>query len=110
MFKIIHPQISPTIWDITTSRHPRQDNLGAALIKQVASKTNDVAGDGTTTSTVLARAIFRAQEQWRDGGDGLPGNVGNYNRKLIYYISIYIYYNILQYITIYYSNMAIAAI
>jgi len=34
-------------------------NVGAALIKQVASKTNDVAGDGTTTSTVLARAIFR---------------------------------------------------
>eukprot|EP00438_Fugacium_kawagutii_P002357 Skav200986 [mRNA] locus=scaffold991:27177:31707:+ [translate_table: standard] len=38
----------------------KQDNVGAALIKQVASKTNDVAGDGTTTSTVLARAIFRA--------------------------------------------------
>merc|ERR1719201_3129465 len=34
-------------------------NVGAALIKQVASKTNDVAGDGTTTSTVLGRAIFR---------------------------------------------------
>merc|ERR550514_2398585 len=34
-------------------------NVGAALIKQVASKTNDIAGDGTTTSTVLARAIFR---------------------------------------------------
>merc|ERR1719240_1302848 len=34
-------------------------NVGAALIKQVASKTNDVAGDGTTTSTVIARAIFR---------------------------------------------------
>jgi len=34
-------------------------NLGASLVKQVASKTNDVAGDGTTTATVLARAIFR---------------------------------------------------
>merc|ERR1719499_1340913 len=34
-------------------------NIGASLIKQVASKTNDVAGDGTTTSTILARAIFR---------------------------------------------------
>jgi len=34
-------------------------NVGASLVKQVASKTNDVAGDGTTTSTVLARAIFR---------------------------------------------------
>merc|ERR1711865_549587 len=34
-------------------------NVGANLIKQVASKTNDIAGDGTTTSTLLARAIFR---------------------------------------------------
>ena len=34
-------------------------NLGAQLVKQVANKTNDVAGDGTTTSTVLARAIIR---------------------------------------------------
>merc|ERR1719235_1870403 len=33
-------------------------NLGAQLVRQVASKTNDVAGDGTTTSTVLCRAIF----------------------------------------------------
>jgi chaperonin GroEL len=37
----------------------RAVNLGAQLIKQVASATNDVAGDGTTTATVLARAIFR---------------------------------------------------
>lgn len=34
------------------------ENLGAQAIKEVASKTNDIAGDGTTTSTVLARAIF----------------------------------------------------
>ena len=34
------------------------ENLGAQAIKEVASKTNDLAGDGTTTSTVLARAIF----------------------------------------------------
>merc|ERR1719454_1720509 len=33
-------------------------NVGAQLVKTVASKTNDVAGDGTTTATVLARAIF----------------------------------------------------
>jgi chaperonin GroEL len=33
--------------------------LGAQLLKQVASATNDVAGDGTTTATVLARAILR---------------------------------------------------
>lgn len=37
----------------------RFENIGASLIKQVANKTNDVAGDGTTTATVLARAIFR---------------------------------------------------
>merc|ERR1719337_257385 len=37
----------------------KAQNVGANLIKQVASKTNDLAGDGTTTSTVLARAIFR---------------------------------------------------
>merc|ERR1719272_2256012 len=37
----------------------KMQNVGASLIKQVASKTNDMAGDGTTTSTVLARAIFR---------------------------------------------------
>lgn len=33
--------------------------MGAQLVRQVASKTNDVAGDGTTTATVLTRAIFR---------------------------------------------------
>ena len=34
-------------------------NMGAQLVKEVASKTSDVAGDGTTTATVLAQAIFR---------------------------------------------------
>jgi chaperonin GroEL len=34
------------------------ENMGAQLIRQVANNTNDEAGDGTTTSTVLARAIF----------------------------------------------------
>ena len=33
------------------------ENMGAQLIKEAASKTNDVAGDGTTTATILARAI-----------------------------------------------------
>ena len=33
-------------------------NMGAQLVRQVANKTNDVAGDGTTTATVLTRAIF----------------------------------------------------
>jgi chaperonin GroEL len=35
------------------------ENMGAQLLKEVASKTNDVAGDGTTTATVLAQAIIR---------------------------------------------------
>jgi len=36
----------------------KYENLGAQLVKEVASKTSDVAGDGTTTATVLAEAIF----------------------------------------------------
>src|ERR1044072_4152667 len=35
------------------------ENLGAQLVKEAASKTNTVAGDGTTTATVLAEAIFK---------------------------------------------------
>ena len=35
------------------------ENLGAQLVKEAASKTNDVAGDGTTTATILSEAIFR---------------------------------------------------
>jgi chaperonin GroEL len=34
-------------------------NMGAQMVKEVASKTSDVAGDGTTTATVLADAIYR---------------------------------------------------
>lgn len=34
------------------------ENMGAQLVREVASKTNDVAGDGTTTATVLAQAIL----------------------------------------------------
>ena len=37
----------------------RFENMGAQLVKEVASKTSDVAGDGTTTATVLAQAIYR---------------------------------------------------
>jgi chaperonin GroEL len=36
------------------------ENMGAQLVKEVATKTNDVAGDGTTTATVLAQAMVRA--------------------------------------------------
>jgi len=37
----------------------RYHNIGANLVKQVANKTNDEAGDGTTTATILARAFFK---------------------------------------------------
>ena len=36
------------------------ENMGAAMVREVASKTSDAAGDGTTTATVLAEAVFRA--------------------------------------------------
>ena len=48
------------------------ENMGAQMVREVASKTNDIAGDGTTTATVLARAIVRegakavAAGQWED--------------------------------------------
>ena len=35
------------------------ENMGARLVKEVSTKTNDVAGDGTTTATVLAQAMIR---------------------------------------------------
>ena len=35
------------------------ENMGAQMVREVASKTNDLAGDGTTTATVLAQAIIR---------------------------------------------------
>ena len=37
----------------------KYQNIGAQLVKSVASKTNDEAGDGTTTATILARALFK---------------------------------------------------
>src|SRR5690625_2021432 len=37
----------------------RFENMGSQLVSEVASKTNDVAGDGTTTATVLAQAMIR---------------------------------------------------
>jgi chaperonin GroEL len=36
----------------------RLENMGARMVREVASKTSDVAGDGTTTATVMAEAIF----------------------------------------------------
>src|SRR5262245_37212692 len=37
----------------------RWENMGAQMVKEVASKTGDLAGDGTTTATILAQAIYR---------------------------------------------------
>src|SRR5256714_3610065 len=39
--------------------HDRFENMGAQMVKEVASRPSDIAGDGTTTATVLAQAIFR---------------------------------------------------
>src|SRR6476469_189091 len=36
-----------------------RENMGAQMVREVASKTSDVAGDGTTTATILAQAIYR---------------------------------------------------
>jgi len=38
------------------------ENMGAQMVREVASKTSDVAGDGTTTATILAQAIYREGE------------------------------------------------
>lgn len=59
------PYGSPTITNdgVTIAREIELEdgfeNLGAQLVKEVATKTNDIAGDGTTTATVLAQAIVR---------------------------------------------------
>src|SRR4051812_27743110 len=56
---------APTITNdgVTIAREIELDdpheNLGAQLVKEVATKTNDIAGDGTTTATVLAQALVR---------------------------------------------------
>jgi chaperonin GroEL len=44
------------------------ENMGAQLVKEVASKTSDVAGDGTTTATVLAQSIFSGGLKYVTGG------------------------------------------
>ena len=41
------------------------ENMGAQMVKEVAAKTSEVAGDGTTTATVLAQAIYREGPQAR---------------------------------------------
>ena len=48
------------------------ENMGARLVKEVSTKTNDVAGDGTTTATVLAQAMIK--EGVKPGQFGLQGS------------------------------------
>src|SRR5512144_3417287 len=50
------------------------ENMGAQLLKEAASKTNDIAGDGTTTSTVLAHAIVT---------EGMKSLAAGYNPMLL---------------------------
>ena len=54
------------------------ENMGAQLVKEAASKTSDVAGDGTTTSTVLAEAIFLEAYKYAAAG----ANVAELNRGI----------------------------
>ena len=44
------------------------ENMGAQMVREVASKTSDIAGDGTTTATVLAQAIFREGNKYVTAG------------------------------------------
>src|SRR5437870_13204505 len=44
------------------------ENMGAQMVREVASRTADVAGDGTTTATVLAQAIFREGNKYVTAG------------------------------------------
>ena len=53
------------------------ENMGAQMVKEVASKTNDVAGDGTTTATLLAEAIYReGLKTLTAGANGMAVNRG----------------------------------
>lgn len=80
-------------------------NIGAKLVQDVASNTNDEAGDGTTTATVLARAIAKEGfEKIIKGANPVEIRRGylkinNLKHLIIYlnliYIYIYIYYLIL---------------
>jgi chaperonin GroEL len=71
------------------------ENLGAKMVREVASKTSDVAGDGTTTATVLAQAIFRegseggrrghepdgSQARHRQGGAAMVEELGKLSKS-----------------------------
>ena len=54
------------------------ENMGAQMLKEVAAKTSDVAGDGTTTATVLAQAILKEGLTQRYGGGEPDGPAAGY--------------------------------
>ena len=54
------------------------ENMGAQLVKEVASKTSDIAGDGTTTATVLAQSIYREGVKLVTAGHN-PIRITSYN-------------------------------
>jgi chaperonin GroEL len=58
------------------------ENMGARMVREVASKTSDVAGDGTTTATVLAEAIFNEGSSRRAGVNPDPDEAGHRERRL----------------------------
>src|ERR1700726_3746462 len=58
------------------------ENMGAQMVREVASKTSDVAGDGTTTATILAQAIFREGVKAVTAG-GNPMALKNGNDKAV---------------------------
>ena len=65
------------------------ENMGAQLVKEVATKTNDVAGDGTTTATLLAEAIVReGLKVWADGAN--PMHVKNGIKKATNAVSAFL--------------------
>ncbi len=74
----------------------KQQDIGARMVREVASKTSDIAGDGTTTATVLAQAIFRGgpeehrrrgeshgpQTRDRPGGRSCSGEIQKLSKKV----------------------------
>ena len=57
----MHPQVTKD--GVTVAKEieleDALENMGAQMVKEVASKTNDLAGDGTTTATILAQAVVK---------------------------------------------------
>src|SRR5439155_1472140 len=79
------------------------ENMGAQMVKEVATKTSDIAGDGTTTATVLAQAIFREGlqpedrlRQHRRGGRAVPGDVGRLGRHFLHHLGAHVLHRILE--------------